>query len=140
VHIHNSYYIFSLKDANSINKCLTGKSLRRSIPADSILCRGNRRRWTACRIRRGPNISDDIIGHHNTGSSHQDPPSANSLVHGPVALSLQDDTIILQGLNSKLSGLQLLCDKLLGSTQLPDSGILGGQQLAESRDFILRCL
>jgi hypothetical protein len=29
-------------------------------------------------------------------------------------------------------------DKLLGSTQLLDGGILGGQQLVESRDFILR--
>ena len=93
-----------------------------------------------CNIRRDPDISDNIIGHYDTGSPHLDPPNANGFVHGPVAPSLQDDTIILHGLNSKLGGLQLLRDKLHGSTQLPDGGILGGQQLAESRDFILRCL
>jgi hypothetical protein len=38
-----------------------------------------------------------------------------------------------------MSGLQLLHCKLFGSTQLLDGGILGGQQLAESGDFILRC-
>ena len=108
--------------------------------ADNILRRGNRRGWTACGIRRDLDINDNIIGHYDTGSPHQDPPSANDFVYGPVALSLQDDTIILQGLNSKLSGLQLLRDKLLGGAQFPDSGILGGQQLAKSRYLILRCL
>jgi hypothetical protein len=96
------------------------KSLRRSILVDIILRRGNRRGWTDCNIRRDPDISDNIIGHYDTGSPHQDPPNANGFVHGPVAPSLQDDTIILQGLNSKLSGLQLLRDKLLGGTQFPD--------------------
>jgi hypothetical protein len=90
--------------------------------------------------RHAPYISDDIIRHHDTGSPHLDLPSVNDLIHGPVALSLQSDTFILLGLDSEMCGLQLLHDKLLGSTQLLDGGILGGQQLAKSRDFILRCL
>jgi hypothetical protein len=67
----------------------------------------------ACGIRRGLDISNNIIGHHDTGSPHQDPPSANDFVHSPVALSLLDDTVIFQALNSKLRGLQLLRDKFL---------------------------
>jgi hypothetical protein len=133
-------YSIREKGPTLINKCLIGKSVHRSILADSILCRSNRRGCTGCDIRRGPDISDDIIGHHDTRSPHQDPPSVNDFVHGPIALRLQDDTIMLQGLNSKLGDLQLLRDKLLGGTQFPDGGILGGQQLAKSRDFILRCL
>jgi hypothetical protein len=38
-----------------------------------------------------------------------------------------------------MGGLQLLRDKFLGSTQLLDGGILGGQQFTKSRDLILGC-
>jgi hypothetical protein len=79
----------------------------------------------ACSVRRDHDISDDVIRHHNTRPPHQDPPSVNGLIHGFAALSLQYGTIILQGLDSEMSGLQLLRDKLLGSTQLLDGGILG---------------
>jgi hypothetical protein len=122
-----------------MNKCFLGKSLRWSILAGSIVCRSRGRRWTACGIRRGHDISDNVLRHHDTGSPHQDPPSANSLIHGLVAHRLHDDAIILQGLDSEAGGLQLLRDKLLGGTQLLDGRIFSEQQLAESGYFILGC-
>jgi hypothetical protein len=91
----------------------------------------------ACGIRRGLDINNNIIGHHDAGSPHQDLPSANGFVHSPITLILQDDTV---SLNSKLSGLQLLHNKFLGGAQFRDGGVLGGQQLSKSRNFILRCL
>jgi hypothetical protein len=123
----NSHYTFSLKDANSINKCFLGKSLRWSILAGSIVCRSNRRRRAACGIRRGHDIGDNVFRHHDVGPPHQDPPGANNLIHGLVAHCLHDDTVILQGLDSEAGDLQLLCDKLLGGAQLLDGGIFGGQ-------------
>jgi hypothetical protein len=113
--------------------------LRWSILAGSIVCRSSGRRWTACGIRRGHDIGDNVFRHHDVESPHQDPPGANSLIHGLVAHRLHDDAVILQGLDSEAGGLQLLRDKLLGGTQLLDGGIFGGQQLAESGDFILTC-
>jgi hypothetical protein len=122
-----------------MNKCFSGKSLCWSILAGSIVCRSSERRWTACGIRRGHDIGDNVLRHHDTGSPNQDPPGVNSLIHGLVAHRLHDDAVILQGLNSEAGGLQLLRDKLLGGTQLLDGRIFGGQQLAKSGHFILGC-
>jgi hypothetical protein len=94
----------------------------------------------ACDIRRGLDISNNIIRHHDAGSPHQDPSSMNGFVHSLVTLSLQDDTVVLQSLDSKLSGLQLLRDKFLGGAQFLDGRVFGGQQLSKSQNFILRCL
>jgi hypothetical protein len=62
---------------------------------DSILRRGNRKRGTACSIRRGLDISNNVIRHHDAGSPHQGPSSANGFIHSLIALILQDDTIVL---------------------------------------------
>lgn len=119
---HNSYthteltLHFSLKSANSTNKCFLGKSLRQSILAGSIDRRCNRRGWLARDIRRNSDVSNNVL---------RDLPSTNSLIHGLVAHRLHNDTVVLQGLDTEAGNLYLLSNKLLGSAQLVDDRIFG---------------
>jgi hypothetical protein len=70
-------------------------SLHRNVSTGNVFCRRNRGGRATRGIRRSLDVGDNVIRNHYARPPHQDPPRAKGLVHSLVALSLQNDAVVL---------------------------------------------